>query len=149
MKEYVVHHAINTEKELDSFKQFLKLNNLPADDVSLSNNLFIAFYNTHETLVGTGGLEFYNDLALLRSLAVSPELRGQQLGKEIVNQLLEEARVRSVREIYLLTQTATYFFQKLGFEIVAREHVPESIRMSSEFTQACPSSAEVLKLALS
>ncbi|MCW5911300.1 MAG: GNAT family N-acetyltransferase [Cyclobacteriaceae bacterium] len=148
MKEYVVHHVVDSEKELESLKQFLRVNNLPADDISLNNNLFLVFYNTHEALVGSGGLEFYNDLALLRSLAVSQELRGQQLGKEIVNQLLQEAAQRGIREVYLLTQTASYFFRKLGFEIVAREHVPESIRKSSEFAQVCPAAAEVLKLKL-
>ncbi len=149
MKEFVVHHAVESEKELESLKQFLRGNNLPAEDLSLSNSLFLAFYNTHEVLVGSGGLEFYDNLALLRSLAVSQELRGQQLGKEIVEKLLTEARNRNANEVYLLTQTASFFFQKLGFKPIERSQVPAAIQKSSEFASVCPTSAEVLKLNLS
>lgn len=149
MKEFVVHHPVETEKELESLKQFLRGNNLPAEDLSLTNSFFLAFYNTHEVLVGSGGLEFYDNLALLRSLAVSQELRGQQMGKEIVGQLLTEARNRNAREVYLLTQTASFFFQKLGFKPIERSQVPAAIQKSSEFVSVCPTSAEVLKLNLS
>jgi amino-acid N-acetyltransferase len=148
MKEFVVHHAIQSQKELDTLKQFLHLNNLPKDDVSLDNSLYLVFYNTRENLVGSGGLEFYHDLALLRSLAVSPELRGQQLGKKIVADLLEAAKEKNIREVYLLTQTAGFFFQKLGFMPVRRELVPDAIQKSSEFANVCPTSAEVLMLKL-
>jgi N-acetylglutamate synthase-like GNAT family acetyltransferase len=128
MKEFVVHHVIDSDKELDSLKEFLHSNNLPAEDVSLNKGLFLVYYNTHDVLVGSGGLEFYNNLALLRSLAVSPELRGQQVGKEIVSQLLEAAKQRGISEVYLLTQTASFFFQKMGFKPVARENVPDAIQ---------------------
>ncbi len=148
MKEFVVHHVIDSDKELDSFKQFLRSNNLPSDDIVLSSGLFLAYYNTQEVLVGSGGLEFYNNLALLRSLAVSPELRGQQLGKEIVNQLLEAAKQRGITEVYLLTQSASFFFQKIGFKPVDRANVPIAIQKSSEFATECPASADILMLKL-
>ncbi|MCC6836884.1 MAG: hypothetical protein IT213_18030, partial [Cytophagales bacterium] len=57
MKEFVVHHEIQSETELESLKQFLRGNNLPADDIALANSLFLVYYNTHEVLVGSGGLE--------------------------------------------------------------------------------------------
>ncbi|MBN8652780.1 MAG: GNAT family N-acetyltransferase [Cytophagales bacterium] len=148
MKEFVVHHVIDSDKELDSLKEFLRFNNLPIEDISLDSGLFLAYYNTHDMLVGSGGLEFYNNLALLRSLAVSPELRGQQVGKEIVSQLLEAAKQRGISEVYLLTQTASFFFQKMGFKPVARENVPDAIQKSSEFATVCPASADVLVLKL-
>lgn len=148
MKEFIVHHPVATEKELEMLQAFLTANQLPANDLTLGNNLLLVYFNTHESLVGSGGLEFYDDLALLRSLAVSPELRGQQLGKEIVADLLEAAKEKNIREVYLLTQTASFFFQKLGFKPVSRESVPEAIQRSSEFANVCPASAEVLKLRL-
>jgi amino-acid N-acetyltransferase len=148
MKEFVVNHPVTTEKELEILKAFLIANQLPADDLTFTNSLLLVYYNTHEILVGSGGLEFYNDYALLRSLAVSPELRGQQLGKQIVSDLLKFAQEQNIREIYLLTQTASFFFQKLGFTQVNREHVPEPIKKSSEFATVCPTSAEVLRLKL-
>lgn len=148
MKEFMVYHAIQSEAELELVKQFLRNNNLPAEDITLANSYYLGYYNTHEVLVGSGGLEFYHDLALLRSLAVSQEIRGQQLGKEIVDQLLKEARQKNVREVYLLTQSASFFFQKMGFKPIDRKRVPEAIRNSGEFATVCSPAAEVLMLKL-
>jgi amino-acid N-acetyltransferase len=148
MKEFVVLQHVKTDKELESLKNFLKVNQLPADDLQLKNSLLLTYYNADDTLVGSGGLEFYEGKALLRSLAVSPELRGQQLGKQIVQDLLQQAREAGMKEVYLLTQTAFFFFQKLGFTEVKRDLVPAEIKASSEFSQVCPSTAQVMKLML-
>lgn len=148
MKEFVVLQHVKTDKELESLKNFLKVNQLPADDLQLKNSLLLTYYNADDTLVGSGGLEFYESKALLRSLAVSPELRGQQLGKQIVQDLLQQAQEAGMNEMYLLTQTAFFFFQKLGFTEVQRDLVPAEIKASSEFSQVCPSSAQVMKLVL-
>lgn len=148
MKEFVVQQQVKTRKELESLKKFLQINQLPADDLQLENSLLITCYNANETLVGSGGLEFYGDKALLRSLAVSQELRGQQLGKQIVYDLLQQAREAGIKEVYLLTQTAFHFFQKLSFTEVHREQVPDDIKASSEFSEVCPSTAQVMKLML-
>lgn len=148
MKEFVVLQHVKAEKELESLKKFLKVNQLPADDLQLKNRLLLTYYNADDTLVGSGGLEFYKRKALLRSLAVSPELRGQQLGKQIVQDLLQQAREADINEVYLLTQTAFFFFQKLGFTEVQRDLVPAEIKASSEFSQLCPSTAQVMKLVL-
>ncbi|HNV28552.1 MAG TPA: arsenic resistance N-acetyltransferase ArsN2 [Cyclobacteriaceae bacterium] len=148
MKEFIVQQQVKTDKELESLKKFLQVNQLPADDLQLKNSLLLTYYNADDTLVGSGGLEFYESKALLRSLAVSPELRGQQLGKQIVQDLLQQARETGMNEVYLLTQTAFFFFQKLGFTEVQRDLVPEEIKVSSEFSQVCPSTAQVMKQVL-
>lgn len=148
MKEFIVQQQVKTDKELESLKKFLQVNQLPADDLQLKNSLLLTYYNADDTLVGSGGLEFYERKALLRSLAVSPELRGQQLGKQIVQDLLQQARETGMNEVYLLTQTAFFFFQKLGFTEVQRDLVPEEIKVSSEFSQVCPSTAQVMKQVL-
>jgi amino-acid N-acetyltransferase len=149
MKEFVTAQVVQGEKQLQALKDFLRSNELPADDVTLHNNLFLAYYNLNDELVGSGGLEFYGDKTLLRSLAVSQQLRGQLLGKQIVHDLLEQVKARGIREIYLLTQTAYYFFLKFGFTEVLREQVPPEIQASTEFSQVCPSSAKVMKFILS
>ena len=148
MKEFVVQQQLKTAKELEFLKKFLQVNQLPADDLQLKDSVLLTYYNGDDQLVGSGGLEFYGDKALLRSLAVSPELRGQQLGKQIVHDLLQRAGAAGMKEVYLLTQTAFYFFQKLGFAEVPRVHVPAEIKASSEFTHVCPSTAQVMKLLL-
>lgn len=146
MKEFVVNQEIKTQKELEALQVFLRTNQLPADDIRLDNSVYFTYYNTEEAIVGSGGLELYGTKALLRSLAVSPEIRGQQLGKQIVSDLLRKAQSLAMSEVYLLTESAFYFFHKLGFEELKRDEVPEEIRSSTEFSQVCPTSANVMKL---
>lgn len=148
MKEFITQQFVNSERELNSLKDFLRGNQLPADDLTLTDSLYLTYYDTTEELVGSGGLEFYRDKALLRSLAVSQTMRSQSLGKQIVEDLTQQVKAKGIKEIYLLTLTAYYFFLKLGFTEVSRDAVPEVIKSSTEFSQVCPTSARVMKLAL-
>jgi len=148
MKEFITQQIVKSQKELVALSNFLRLNQLPADDLSLTDSLYLTYYDSSEELVGSGGLEFYGDKALLRSLAVSQAIRSQSLGKQIMEDLLQQVRIKDIMEIYLLTQTALYFFLKLGFKEINREEVPDEIRQSTEFSQVCPSSARVMRLVL-
>lgn len=148
MREFIVKQQASTERELESMKNFLRINQLPADDLKLDGNCLLLYYNADDKLMGTGALEFYGNDALLRSLAVSPELRGQQLGKQIVSDLLEQAAAAGSEAVYLLTETAPIFFKKFGFVELERDQVPATIKSSSEFSFTCPTSAQVMKLAL-
>ena len=148
MKEFITQQFVNLDRELNSLRDFLLVNQLPADDLTLTNSLYMTYYDTTEELVGSGGLEFYGDKALLRSLAVSQRMRSQSLGKQIVEDLIQQVKLKERKEIYLLTQTAYYFFLKLGFSEVPRDAVPEEIKSSTEFSQVCPTSARVMKLVL-
>jgi len=148
MKEFITQQFVSSERELNSLKDFLRGNQLPADDLKLADSLYLTYYDTTEELVGSGGLEFYGDKALLRSLAVSQTMRSQSLGKQIVEDLTQQVKAKGIKEIYLLTLTAYYFFLKLGFSEVPRDVVPEEIKSSTEFSQVCPTSARVMKLVL-
>jgi amino-acid N-acetyltransferase len=92
-------------------------------------------------IVGSAGLEMYGECALLRSVAVAPQLRGRGLGQGLVRAALDLARGRGVRSVYLLTETAAEFFPRLGFQVVDRGSVPAAVQTSVEFTSACPVSA--------
>ena len=146
MKEYVTRQLVKSDRELNSLRYFLKANQLPADDLKLSDSLYLTYYDSNEALVGSGGLEFYGDKALLRSLAVSQTMRSQSQGKQIVEDLIEQVKSKGIKEIYLLTLTAYYFFLKFGFNEINREAVPLEIKSSTEFSQVCPSSARVMRL---
>jgi len=148
MKEFITQQIVKSQKELDVLRNFLRLNQLPADDLRLADSLYLTYYDSSEELVGSGGLELYGDKALLRSLAVSQTIRSQSLGRQIMEDLLQQVRSKDIKEIYLLTQTAWYFFLKLGFKEVNREEVPDEIRNSTEFSQVCPGSARVMRLML-
>jgi amino-acid N-acetyltransferase len=92
-------------------------------------------------IVGTAALEVYGDCALLRSVAVAPERRGQGMGHAVTTAALDLARRRGLRAIYLLTETAADFFPKYGFRPVPRSAVAPAVLASTEFTTACPDSA--------
>ncbi len=92
-------------------------------------------------VVGCAALELYGSAALLRSVAVVPELRGRGLGRELTAAALALAGRQRVRSVYLLTETAAGFFPKFGFRPIPRAEVDAAVRNSEEFTTACPASA--------
>jgi amino-acid N-acetyltransferase len=99
-------------------------------------------------IVGCAALELYGHDALLRSVAVAPARRRGGVGLALTAACIELARRHGVRTLWLLTETASEFFPRFGFEPATREAVPAAVRQSAEFTTACPDSATVMRLAL-
>ncbi|MGD1906881.1 MAG: arsenic resistance N-acetyltransferase ArsN2 [Leptolyngbyaceae cyanobacterium] len=90
---------------------------------------------------GVIGLELYDSVALLRSLAVAAEVRGTGVGKALVAAAEDYAQTEGVQALYLLTTTAAEFFARLGYGLADRDSAPESIKATREFSGLCPSSA--------
>ena len=96
-------------------------------------------------LVGVVGLEIYRESALLRSAAVDPGWRGTGVGRALIERALDLSQERGIQDVYLLTTTAEHYFPRFGFCCVNRESVPEAVRGSVEFREACPASAVVMR----
>jgi amino-acid N-acetyltransferase len=143
----LTYSLIRDNASFEAFRSLLKSSGLPADDLQYERDLLIGYYEGG-VLVGTGGLEVYGSFALLRSLSVKLGIRGQSVGTNIATYLIEEARKKKLKGIYLLTENAQGFFQKKGFHEVSRSEVPEEIKLSSEFSRVCPDTAKVMHLAL-
>ena len=139
---------INDHKSLEKLQQFLKVNKLSAFDLKLEESFFISYNDEAGELVGSGGLEFYGNSALLRSVAVNEKFRGKSLGEKILNEIISKAKNSKIKDLYLLTETAHDYFLKKGFQDVPREKVPDVIKQSSEFAEVCPMSAIVMKLTI-
>ena len=78
-------------------------------------------------LVGCVSLETYSsDLAEIRSLAVSPEIRGRGLGSRLLDFALAEARRRKIARVFAVTH-APEFFIRHGFALSHRRAIPEKI----------------------
>ena len=58
------------------------------------------------SLLGCVALELYGEIALLRSLAVTPGRRGERLGERLAAAALASAKDLGATDVYLLTQTA-------------------------------------------
>jgi amino-acid N-acetyltransferase len=97
-----------------------------------------------DAIVGSAAIEVYPDGGLLRSVAVAPALQGSGIGHQLTFGALRLAAELKLPAVYLLTTTAERFFPQFGFDRIARDEVPASIRTSIEFTSACPSSAIVM-----
>jgi len=63
------------------------------------------------------------DLAEVRSLAVDEEYRARGIGRRLVEWAADEARRLQIRRLMCLTYERA-FFEKLGFEIVAKDNLP-------------------------
>ncbi len=135
--------------ELDETKRLLEQAGLPADD--LDEGLlegFLACGPVGEP-TAVGGLEFLGRHALLRSVAVAPSRRGEGLGQQVTRELERRARERGVQHLYLLTEGATAFFERLGWRTTDRAQAPPEIAGSTQFSRLCPASARLLSKALS
>lgn len=100
---------------------------------------------TGNEIVGIGGYEIHGGDALLRSIAVKPAARGQGYGSQICDGLEIRIQARQCNAIYLLTNDAEPFFDKIGYERINRETAPEPIQQTTEFAELCPTTAVCMK----
>jgi arsenate reductase (thioredoxin) len=124
----------------------LKSNGLPTQDITDATKLFVATEGNN--VIGTIGIELYDNLGLLRSLAVNNAYRGKAAGKNLVTFIEAFAKNNDIKELFLLTTTASAFFSRLSYQQIKREDTPPAIKQSTEFTSTCPSSAIVMKKSL-
>lgn len=119
---------------------------LPTDDLDTDKlKNFLVAYNEHHLIVGTIGVEPYGGTGLLRSLAIHNDYRGTGLGQALTIGLELMAERLGIKNLYLLTTTATGFFTKLQYQIIHRDEAPQAIVDSHEFSHLCPTSAILLK----
>jgi len=77
-------------------------------------------------LVGYTALHIHSTrVAEIRSLIVSENYRGQDVGKRLVQFTLNEARALGVEEDVLVLTYLPLFFQKLNFHEISKESIPE------------------------
>jgi N-acetylglutamate synthase-like GNAT family acetyltransferase len=130
-----------TEADVPSICALLKAEDLPTSDLSISAPQFLVACDASERIVAVGGLQWFGNTALLRSVVVAPSARGAGLGQRVVTALESAAREGRARELVLLTLTAKTFFEQQGYRIIDRRSVPEDVQASEEFRSLCPASA--------
>ena len=137
-------------EDLPAIEDLLMSSGLPTAGVAEALGGFIvAESDDARRIVGVAGLECCSgEYALLRSTAVDPEWRGTGLGRRLVTHVIAAAESRGIKGLYLLTTTAERYFPSFGFVPTHRDVVPEDIKRSVEFREACPSSATVMSLEL-
>ena len=82
---------------------------------------------TGRALTGVSALGIsWEDLAEIRSLAVSEDHRGKGLGPRLVETCLEEARVLGLKRVFVLSYVPDFFI-KMGFKEVEKSVLPHKI----------------------
>ena len=136
--------AITTADAFANVKGLLNQSGLRHDDLRLEDTWMFGYFYEDE-LIATAALEPYDGYWLLRSVAVARPWRGQGLGTEQVKQLVALPEVQAGKGVYLLTETSSGFFTKLGFREIPRSQTPQAISKSTQFSDLCPQTAIVMK----
>jgi N-acetylglutamate synthase-like GNAT family acetyltransferase len=130
--------------DLAAVERLLVSSRLPLDGVREALPTFVVA-EADGDIVGVAGLEVCCDNALLRSVAVADQWRSRGLGRALVTRVVADAEARGIRALYLLTTTAEHYFPSFGFQRITRDEVPDDVRATAEFQDACPASATVMR----
>ena len=115
---------------------FNLINDYAAEGVMLSKSRstlyetireMIVAVDENDKVVGVGALHVtWNEMAEVRSMAVSRDFTRHGIGAEIVKRLIEEGKSFGVKQFFTLTYKPG-FFQTLGFHTVTKDELPHKI----------------------
>ncbi|MEQ8475201.1 arsenic resistance N-acetyltransferase ArsN2 [Fulvivirga sp.] len=129
--------------DLSYLPEILKLlddHGLPVKDIDLTHQKFWGLFHEGQ-MTGIGALEIKGDFALLRSLAIQQKYQNKGYGNQVLNTLLAASGRMGIKQLYLLTETASPFFLRNNFIKIDRNMVPKEILDTEEFKSICPSTA--------
>ena len=129
---------------LPAIETLLRESGLPTDDLALQDLSLFLIYARDGQLNAVGGLERCGKRALIRSVATATDWRGRGLAQRVVRELEQLARDSGFIELYLLTETAERFFERLDYEVCDRSKVPQPVRECRQFSSLCPDTATVM-----
>ena len=145
MQNLIIRKAATND--LLSIEHLLQSSKLPVEGIPKHlQNFLIAEMN--EKIVGTIGLEIYQQTGLLRSAVTATDLQNRGIGSRLVNMIIDYAKEQNVKELILLTETAKDYFARKGFMPIDQQTVKGNIRSSVEFQGACPSTAICMRKTL-
>jgi len=130
--------------DLEQIKHLLESETLPSNDIHEHlKNIIIA--EEKGIIIGLGAIEKYNKIGLFRSLVVSKERRREKIGRAIYQHIEDLSQLMEMQNLYLLTETASEYFKKLGFVEITRDEAPDEIKNTKQFSSLCPASAIVMR----
>jgi amino-acid N-acetyltransferase len=68
----------------------------------------------------------WDDLAEIRSVAVSKKYRGKDIGLKLIKKFLREAKTLGIKNVFALTYQPGYF-KKMGFETIDKNDLPHKV----------------------
>jgi len=134
---------LNSE-EFETVYTLLQESELDSSDLK-QRNIRLFRFEENDQIIGVGGLEIVDDLALLRSVAISKKQQNKGLGKQLVTQIEKSAKESGISALYLLTNTATEFFKAIGYLQIHRDDFAEPLKQTAQFSGLCPVTAITMK----
>jgi amino-acid N-acetyltransferase len=127
--------------DLAQVRSLLESCALPASDLDADAlDYFIGAW-AGDRLVGVIGLQPRDHAALLRSLAVAPDHRGEGIGSRLCDEAESLGRAGALTDLYLLTTTAADYFAARGFHVCPRDALPAPVQATAQFRELCPASS--------
>ncbi len=144
-KPYTIRHA--EPNDIEQIKSLLQTNDLPVVGVVQHwQNFLVA--DQQDCILGTLGVHYDGKKALLRSFVVNDSQRNSGIGKALLQRMLLEMQSRGIKDVFLLTETATNYFIREGFTEICRDEIPQILLKESGLDQECPCSSRCLKCQL-
>ncbi len=140
-----------TGDDRDELAALLTSAGLPLDGLDDASPHGFAIARIDGALVGAAGIEAWGAHALLRSVAVAASHRKQHIGEALVADRLAWAKAQTSNDspqieaaasssklrprfstIALLTTDADRYFERLGFQRIARDELPAELQRSTQ-----------------
>jgi amino-acid N-acetyltransferase len=121
----------------------LRDHQLPTEGI-LNDDVQFYVMREAELVIGIAAIEGHVPDGLLRSVAIHPAYQHQGLGAQLIEHIVKTAQQLGYTSLYLLTETASPFFERCGFTMSNRTTAPPSIQLTDEFRHVCPSSASFM-----
>lgn len=115
-----------------------------ADELTAEYRAYFALTDDHNQVIGYAGLFAPGTEGDVQTIAVHPTHQGQGYGRQLLNVLIDEARLRGVRELFLEVRAdneiAHGLYRSVGFEVIGER---------SNYYQPGNVSAVVMRLRMS
>jgi N-acetylglutamate synthase-like GNAT family acetyltransferase len=134
--------------DLDRVRDLLQICKLPLHGVDAEFGERYVVAEHDGLLVGVQAVEMIGPYGMIRSAAVAPSLRGSGMGSAMTRDRIEWSKKRGIPTLFLFTETAKPFFEKLGFREIARGDAPLEVQESDEAKSVCHSTATLMQLDL-
>ncbi len=141
LRQIKMNYSFAIEDNGPEIRRLLAENDLHHEDITTAQLKHFVLGWDGPKLVAVIGLEIRNHSALLRSLVVDADYRNRGIATRLVGEIEAYAKSMEVDTLYLLTLTAEIFFEKRGYQRIARDSVPAGIQETTEFRNLCPASA--------
>lgn len=115
-------------EDLGAIKVLLAVCLLPAHEESDHRGTFFVA-ESERGIIGVCGIELCDgSVAMLGSLGVMPGYRKQKIGRRLVHRAMSHAQDQGIERLFVLTESATGYFQNNGFTALERKSAPSQLK---------------------